>query len=505
MKIIHKILIVLLLFIGSFQVVYAEGPTLNFYYGNGCPHCAQVEPFIEQMAMKYPNLDIMQYEVYNNKVNSSRLMQAFEAYGVPVNQRGVPIVFLNGTYFLGDRPILDNLENEINKVLVKTEEKEVESSFIPDEEKIIVSYQTKGESTDPVIQEPKVNLIQQNSDVGEIENVDMGAQEPIDKVIQENIDEDQIFVSYWKGWHWWTIILIGFIIFYGIYKFWTAKKICFCLTDRQKDYVTVGIAAVVLVGFFFLAKNISPEFLETIGYSLPLPIFTFFIALVDGFNPCNLFVLTFLLALLVSASHSKARIYAVGFSFVFMVFVIYFLFMAAWLNIFKYIGFITPLRVAIAMIALIAGIINCKELLFFRKGITLMVQESHKGLLVRRIEHMKEIIEKGTFPVLISSSIALATFASLVELPCTAGFPIIYTGILSAKSLSTFSYYGYLALYNLFYILPLAVVITIFGYTFQGKKISQRQMQIIKFIGGLIMILLGIILLVNPSMIGIAG
>ena len=118
---------------------------------------------------------------------------------------------------------------------------------------------------------------------------------------------------------------------------------------------------------------------------------------------------------------------------------------------------------------------------------------------------MKEINEKGTFTVLITSSIALAAFASLVELPCTAGFPIIYTGILSAKSLGVMSYYGYLALYNLFYVLPLAVVITIFGYTFQGKKISQRQMQIIKFIGGLIMILLGIILLVNPGMIGIAG
>jgi len=465
----------------------ADTPTLYFYYGQGCPHCAIVKPFIQDMAGKYPELDIRQYEVYNNPVNSSRLSQAFSDYNVPNNKKGVPVVFLNGTYFLGDTPIINNLENEIEKLLSESEAEtvsvpaepalsETEKPKIPQE--TIVSFESREEAMDPLTS-------------------------PVD---EENAEEETAGpVAPFQHWYWWVAIVAAFGLFYGAYRFWTARSVCFCLTDRQKDFITIGVALVILTAFFFLAKNISPEFLEGIGYTMPLPVFTFFIALVDGFNPCNLFVLTFLLALLVSASHSKARIYAVGFTFVVMVYLIYFLFMAAWLNIFKFVGFITPLRIAIAMIALGAGVINCKELLFFRRGITLMVQERHKGPLVRRIEHMKEVIQKGTIPVLISSSVALAAFASLVELPCTAGFPIIYTGILSAKSLAGFSYYGYLALYNLFYVLPLAVVITIFGYTFQGRQISQRQMQIIKFIGGLIMILLGIILLVNPGMIGIAS
>ena len=487
MKLIQKILLIFLLFIGSFQIVNAENPILYFYYGDGCPHCSQVEPFIEQMAEKYPDLDVRQYEVYNNPVNSSRLTQAFEDYGIPANQRGVPIAFLNGVYFLGDRPILNNLEGEINKILIKTEEEEEVSPPIPDEEKTIISYQIKGDATDPVA-DPTIEPVIESTSVTTTADTPTETSE-----------------APWQNWHWWVIVLISFGIFYIFYKFWTARSVCICLTERQKDYIVIGISLVALVGFFILAKNISPEILEKIGYTLPLPVFTLLIGLVDGFNPCNLFVLTFLLALLTSASHSRGRIYAVGFSFIFVIFVVYFLFMAAWLNIFKFIGFIAPLRITLAMIALIAGVINCKELLFFRKGITLMVQDKHKGLLVQRIEHMKDIIEKGTFPVLISSSIALAVFASLVELPCTAGFPIIYTGILSAKVLSTVGYYAYLLLYNFVYILPLAVVITIFGYTFHGKKISQKQMQIIKFIGGLIMILLGIALLVNPGMIGIAG
>jgi len=187
-----------------------------------------------------------------------------------------------------------------------------------------------------------------------------------------------------------------------------------------------------------------------------------------------------------------------------VVFVIYFLFMAIWLNIFKYFGFITPLRIGIALIALTAGLINCKELIAFRKGVTLMIQEQHKNPLLKRLKRMREIIVNGSMLTLILASISLAAFASLVELPCTAGFPIIYTGILTGKMLAnSFFYYLYLFFYGLIYIIPLLVIITLFGFTFKGKQISKRQMQAIKFIGGLIMILLGLILLINPNLIGI--
>ncbi|MBL7198411.1 MAG: hypothetical protein ISS47_09990, partial [Candidatus Omnitrophica bacterium] len=116
----------------------------------------------------------------------------------------------------------------------------------------------------------------------------------------------------------------------------------------------------------------------------------------------------------------------------------------------------------------------------------------------------KGVIKNGSFPILISSSIGLAAFASLIELPCTAGFPIIYTGILSGRILrNTLGYYGYLFLYNLVYVIPLVAIITIFIYTFRARYITQRQIQVMKFVGGIIMILLGIILLVNPGLIGL--
>jgi cytochrome c biogenesis protein CcdA len=271
---------------------------------------------------------------------------------------------------------------------------------------------------------------------------------------------------------------------------------------RKKRFLVAGLVVLSVIGFFFLAKMVSSGWLKEIGAVLPLPVFTFLIAFVDGFNPCNLFVLTLLLGLLVSASHSRKRIYVVGYTFVFMVFVIYFLFMVAWLNIFKFIGFIDPLRIGIAGLALAAGLINCKEIFWFRKGITLMIQEKHKGPLLRKVEGMKSKMMSASMPALIFASVGLAAFSSFVELPCTAGFPIIYSSVLAGKFMThSFWSYTYLLFYNLIYVLPLAVIIGIVGYTFQGKQISKKQMGVIKLIGGLIMIALGIILLVNPGLV----
>ncbi len=274
------------------------------------------------------------------------------------------------------------------------------------------------------------------------------------------------------------------------------------MNDNKKKFITIGIILIALIAFFFLAKYISSDWLKNLGLALPLPAFTFLIALVDGFNPCNLFILTLLLTLLVSASHSRKRIYLIGYTFVLVVFIIYFLFMAAWLNIFKYIGFIDPLRYAIAAMAIIAGAINAKEYFWFRKGITLMIQEQHKRPLRMKIEALKDKIKYGSLPALISSSVILAAFSSLIELPCTAGFPIIYAGILAGHYTKySLGSYLYLLLYNAIYVLPLVVVIGIVGWTFHGKQISKKQMSVIKLIGGLIMIALGIVLLVNPGIL----
>jgi len=537
-RLILGLLIVLLIL--NISSVFAQTPAENteekicvvYITGVGCPNCAITDPAVlTELTNKYTNLIVIEYEIYHQREDNIETANGYFNNYLPNIRAGVPLIIFNKNQVgLGRFDVLDS-ENIIknsnsNKCPLpngsSTDFKDLDMTSLPGKPKIwtnnrILIKQEGGDNNELkqlLTQEPSPSLKKDFKKIEplpiEISEVDILFEHAVKingGVLQWEIVHEQKS----KFWSWPIIILILIIILLLVYIFLIKRKIhetpestLEFSNQKKKKYLIIGISIIALIGFFILTKNISSDFLKQIGYTLPLPLFTFLIALVDGFNPCNIFVLTFLLGLLVSVSHSRKRIYIIGYTFIFVVFIIYFLFMAAWLNIFKFIGFITPLRITIACIALIAGIINCKELLFFRKGITLMIQEKHKGLLLRKIENMKEVILKGSVPALIVSSIILAAFASLVELPCTAGFPIIYTAVLVGRFLeSTMGYYLYLIFYNLIYVIPLIVMITIFGYYFKGKQITKEQMQIIKFIGGLIMILLGITLLVNPSLMGI--
>jgi len=101
-------------FLISINTAYATNSTCIYYfYGNGCPHCARVDPFIDQMASKYPNLEVHKFEIYNNKSNALLLNSYFDSYQVPNIDRGIPIIFISNKYLSGDRTIFDSLENDI--------------------------------------------------------------------------------------------------------------------------------------------------------------------------------------------------------------------------------------------------------------------------------------------------------------------------------------------------------------------------------------------------------
>ncbi len=228
-----------------------------------------------------------------------------------------------------------------------------------------------------------------------------------------------------------------------------------------------------------------------------LPLFTIILGGLDGFNPCAMWVLCFLLTLLLHAK-SRKRMLLVGGIFVFTSAIVYFLFMAAWLNFFLLVGYVNILRMIIAIIAIIAGLINTKDFFFFKKGISLTIPESAKPKLFKR---MRRLVYETFLPTMIVGTIILAFTANTFELLCTAGFPAIYTRVLTLKNLPTLTYYSYLALYNIVYVIPLAVIVLIFVFTMGAHKFTEKQGRWLKLIGGLLMLMLGSILLIKPELL----
>ncbi len=181
---------------------------------------------------------------------------------------------------------------------------------------------------------------------------------------------------------------------------------------------------------------------------ISLPAFTITLGLLDGFNPCAIWVLMFLLSLLIY-SKSRKRILFIGGIFVAASALIYFLFMAAWLNLFMFIGYTEIMRTIIALIALAFGAINVKDFFSFKKGFSLTIPDSAKPKLFKK---MRSITQEEMSVGLIVGTILLAVFVNLIELACTLGLPAIYTRILTLQNLPPLTYYLYLALYNIVYI-----------------------------------------------------
>lgn len=230
---------------------------------------------------------------------------------------------------------------------------------------------------------------------------------------------------------------------------------------------------------------------------LSLPVFTLVIAGLDAFNPCAFFVLLFLLSLMVHA-RSRARMLLIGGTFVFFSGLIYFLFMAAWLNLFLVVGGAPMVTLLAGAVAVLIGTLNTKDFFQFRRGPTLSIPEAAKPGLFRR---MRGLLAADNLATMLVGTVTLAVAANSYELLCTAGFPMVYTRVLTLSELDGLGYYGYLLLYNLVYVLPLLIIVGIFTATLGAHKLTERQGRVLKLLSGLMMLGLGILLLVAPGLL----
>jgi glutaredoxin len=228
--------------------------------------------------------------------------------------------------------------------------------------------------------------------------------------------------------------------------------------------------------------------LEEVG----LPAFTLAIGLLDGFNPCSMWVLLLMISLL-APLNDRRRMLAIAGTFVLIQGIAYFLFMTAWLNLFLFIGLSRASQLAIAAIAIGAGLINMKDFFAFGRGISLSIPEKAKPGIYNR---MRAIPHAENLPAAIIGAVILACLVQVVEFLCTSGFPALFTRILTLRELEAASYYGYLLLYISAYMLDDLVILTIGVVLLSRHRLHEREGRWLKLISGLVMVGLGLYLIV---------
>jgi glutaredoxin len=240
-----------------------------------------------------------------------------------------------------------------------------------------------------------------------------------------------------------------------------------------------------------------PLFGQVSVEKLGLPIFTIAIGLVDGFNPCAMWVLLILLSILVNLRDRKRMLMIAG-TFVFISGAVYFVFMAAWLNIFLIIGFSRILQIIIGLTALLIGAVHIKDYLAFKKGFSLSIPDSAKPSLY---SHIRDVIYAENIIATFIAIIIMAILVNMIELLCTAGLPAIYTQVLTLQQLNTSQYYLYLLLYNIAYMFDDALMVGLVVFTMSKQRLEEEQGRWLKLLSGSIILILGGLLLFAPNLL----
>ncbi len=353
--------------------------TINFFWGDGCPHCAKEKIFLAELVKNYgEKIQINYYEVYYNKENQSLLQEFARERGKTVS--GVPATFIGQEVIVG-----------------------------------FSSNETTGADIEALIKK-------------ELETT------PDSSVSGANQSGNKI-----------RIPLIGMV---------------------------------------------DP-------HAISLPFVTVVLAAIDGFNPCAMWVLVMLISMLIGMQNRR-RMWILGSIFIASSALVYFMFLAAWFNLFKFIGIVRWVQVLIGLVALGIGIYYLRRFWKSRPGACEVTNPEQRRKLTDRI---KDVIKKESLLLAIVGIIVLAAIVNLIELACSAGLPAIFTQIVALNELTGWQYYGLLFLYIFIFMLDDMVVFAVAMMTMKITGSTGKYSRYATLIGGIVILLLGVVLIVRPQLL----
>ncbi len=243
-------------------------------------------------------------------------------------------------------------------------------------------------------------------------------------------------------------------------------------------------------------SSVEVPFLGDVTVSSDSLVFsTLVIGFVDGVNPCSLWVISVLLAIVVRTG-SRGRVFAVGLTFLTVTAAMYAVYMAGIYSAMSVVGHLALIQLAVALVAGVFGVVSIKDYFAFKRGISFTISDSAKPGIYRR---MRSAAGQERLLPALAATIVLAVGVSLLETPCTAGFPVLWTGLLSAHGVSSGEAAGLFGLYMLPFLLDELLVFGVAVATMRAAKMQERHGRVLKLVAGTMMLALAVTVVVSPE------
>jgi hypothetical protein len=229
--------------------------------------------------------------------------------------------------------------------------------------------------------------------------------------------------------------------------------------------------------------------------TVSIPAISILLGALDGFNPCAMWVLIFLISML-SGMKDRKRLWILGLTFLFVTGLLYFFVLLSWVKVSVAFSTIYWLRISIAIVSIVGGAINLRKFFNTDEDGCEVVDDRKRSKIVDRVTN---IVKEKSMPLALLGVVFLALSVNLIELACSAGFPLLFSQVMAVNNVTGSMQIMYTFLYVLFFLIDDLIIFAIAIFSFRMIGISSKFSKYSSLIGGIIMVIMGLIIILAPE------
>ena len=255
--------------------------------------------------------------------------------------------------------------------------------------------------------------------------------------------------------------------------------------------LTKGAENQVLVNIPIINKTV-----DLTNYSLLT--MSIILGTIDGFNPCAMWVLVLFLTALIAVGN-KVKMFRVAGLFILAEAVMYFLILNAWIYTWDFVGldkWVTPI---VGIVGIAGGIFFIKN--YLKKGDTLECEVTDLEQRAKISRKVKDIANKPFTLLTALAIIGLALSVNVIEFACSIGIPQTYTKILQINEVPFWARQFYTFIYIIGYMIDDIIVFWFALMSINKLQLTTKYSKWVNLFGGILMIILGLIMLIKPSLL----